>query len=1380
MKKLKMLVMSLLMMSLVAAYLPTGLLPARADETVILINNKEDWLEFADNCSYDAWSVGKTVELRTNLSLEEENLTPLGVFGGTFHGNGFTISGVNLSGDYSPAGLFGEIAATGSVEDLTVSVSITTGSDTYETGGIAGINFGTISNCRVLGSVSGQLDVGGITGINSVTGVIKNCTVDGIVSGQEAVGGVAGYNLGQIEECDNNSYVNTDSSDPQLNLGGLSLIGELDVTTGANTTASVIVTDIGGISGYNSGIVTNSRNHGAVGYPKVGYNVGGICGRSSGYVSGCTNEGTIQGRKDVGGVIGQAEPYVLILMSENDLLVLSEQLETMQGLVSQASGELKDTSSELANRLSSLSANLETAQSSATELAEKTKEAVENMSSGDVPSAEEVEKGAEEMTEELKNQLNAISQLNISSASNDLFESVTNLSAQASNMASSLSNSASALSGTISAIQSQASAINQTLKNLAETVTHLDEIVQDTSGTAVDEVTLGAVRGCTNSGVVDADLDAGGIVGTMGIEYTSDPEDDESTALSGTEKKTYELKCVVQACRNVGKVSGSRNNIGGIAGQMSLGIVTDCESYGDVTSESGSYVGGIAGITASIVRDNYVKCTISGTDAVGGVVGAGTESDTFGGKSTVSSNLSMVEITDCERSMGAISGLDTGTFANNKFVSDTLAGVNRVSRQGEADPVDYAEILEDEKLPEEFKTLTLRFVADGEILKEMTFAYGDSFTEADFPEIPYKEGYDAAFDRTDLTNLHFDTVVTAVYTPYQTAVGSAEQRTSGRSIFYVEGTFNQAQTVTAEAVYGGINGITTVSDDFWSGIRQYLSRPGHGILYALMERWKLEIPDDGQESHYVRYLQPSGFEGLASVYLSEDGDEFRRIDTEECGSYLRFEVTGQQAEIALYFAVPGWWVFVVIISFVVLIAVIVILIKTRAKRARARAAVKNLVSSRLWLKVAVIVLGVSVLGFAAFGGYAIYKGMGTAGEAYTLVSNFVSKSPAKMSVSVQTTVGDAESLTNLSLERTKFDGNDVTLLETSGITLYYWNEQILLENGRAYSISPLLPDYSKLLNLVAGLLEETEITKTEQTDGAVYSLTVTQQAAKNLLDVMLPAYKDVFPDIRSVSINITEKGGELSAISLTSSGILKDEDKSNYSIEVDMTVALAREVSLPAAVRESIADGAEAEGEITRDFLNLLLAWANLMNSNSLKAEIKLTADGGPLSVHSNVQCYYTANNGNPIRSVQMNDLVVYFSDDKICTADGIVNANMTNKRLKNIGKLPDMIYEICMDGMFDVSSTQSSTLFTISLDEDAIRSLSEVVAGRDLHSAVFRAGTIQIVLTNGSIERMALSVSGSLTYFGVSVPISLSADIQPETGVTVTIPAQVLEALEN
>lgn len=89
-------------------------------------------------------------------------------------------------------------------------------------------------------------------------------------------------------------------------------------------------TDTGGIAGLSSGKFTTASNTGTIGYQHVGYNVGGVAGRvSQGYLQNCTNTGAVYGRKDVGGIVGQLEPFLEISYLTDNLTKLDEESDTL-------------------------------------------------------------------------------------------------------------------------------------------------------------------------------------------------------------------------------------------------------------------------------------------------------------------------------------------------------------------------------------------------------------------------------------------------------------------------------------------------------------------------------------------------------------------------------------------------------------------------------------------------------------------------------------------------------------------------------------------------------------------------------------------------------------------------------------------------------------------------------------------------------------------------------------------------------------------------------------------------------------------------------------------------------------------------------------------
>jgi len=123
-------------------------------------------------------------------------------FAGIFDGGKHTISNFTcVSSSINYAGIFGVIGTQGTVSSLAldgVNVSAGTG---YYAGGLAGVNYGTISRCSTKGTVSAAGYVGGLVGYD-YQGTIQNCYSTATVSGNSIVGGLVGYNnRGIITNC---------------------------------------------------------------------------------------------------------------------------------------------------------------------------------------------------------------------------------------------------------------------------------------------------------------------------------------------------------------------------------------------------------------------------------------------------------------------------------------------------------------------------------------------------------------------------------------------------------------------------------------------------------------------------------------------------------------------------------------------------------------------------------------------------------------------------------------------------------------------------------------------------------------------------------------------------------------------------------------------------------------------------------------------------------------------------------------------------------------------------------------------------------------------------------------------------------------------------
>ncbi len=285
------------------------------DETeTIYITTVAEFLDFASNCYIDSWSLNKNIELKNDLDFTGTDVVMVPVFDGHFNGNGYTISGVNFTGEGYVTAIFRYVEEHGVIENLNVSGSISAVDEQECVGGIVGSNYGTIKNCSFDGNVSGKTTIGGIAAFNKSTGIIKRCTVSGRITGSYYTGGITGINHGIITSCTNSAGVNDDSAWVESeDENSSNIIGSL--TSDDKTTMRSGI-DAGGISGFSDGIIASCNNSGQIGYEHVGYNIGGIVGRQSGIVSACVNSGKIYGRKDVGGIVGQMEPYIEVVEAE--------------------------------------------------------------------------------------------------------------------------------------------------------------------------------------------------------------------------------------------------------------------------------------------------------------------------------------------------------------------------------------------------------------------------------------------------------------------------------------------------------------------------------------------------------------------------------------------------------------------------------------------------------------------------------------------------------------------------------------------------------------------------------------------------------------------------------------------------------------------------------------------------------------------------------------------------------------------------------------------------------------------------------------------------------------------------------------------------------
>ncbi|GHV90536.1 hypothetical protein AGMMS50268_10390 [Spirochaetia bacterium] len=197
-----------------------------------------------------------TYKQGANLDLMNEPWEPVGnstsPFTGIYDGGGKTLSNLKIEKTgVNNVGLFGVVSGVGAVRKVGILSGSVKGKD--NTGGLAGLNYGTISASYNEAAVNGADNVGGVVGTMDTGGAITAITAcynKAAVNGATYVGGVAG----NVQNGSITAVYNTGAVNGATYAGGVT--GLLNITISAC---------------YNTGMVTVVNNY-----------QGGVIGRLTG------------------------------------------------------------------------------------------------------------------------------------------------------------------------------------------------------------------------------------------------------------------------------------------------------------------------------------------------------------------------------------------------------------------------------------------------------------------------------------------------------------------------------------------------------------------------------------------------------------------------------------------------------------------------------------------------------------------------------------------------------------------------------------------------------------------------------------------------------------------------------------------------------------------------------------------------------------------------------------------------------------------------------------------------------------------------------------------------------------------------------------------
>lgn len=277
------------------------------------IYTADDLYAMAKNCNANHKGTGEYFVLKNDIDFGGTAETPMQLpaigkdgnaqiaqiaygFDGTFDGAGHTISGIyhtetsnNAAGKYNA--LFGCIDKNGVVKNLVISKDNHITSYNY-VGAVASLNMGLIQNCTNYADVTAtNFSAGGICGLMvNGTGTVKNCKNTGNVKAMTYASGICGGSQsGSLVTSYGYLIKNCSNS------------GDISTTNGLGSA---------GIAGSYSGAVKDCTNYGIVddthGTAKSRQYTAGIvaCASFAVDIDGCNNYGTVNGVKNVGGIVG--------------------------------------------------------------------------------------------------------------------------------------------------------------------------------------------------------------------------------------------------------------------------------------------------------------------------------------------------------------------------------------------------------------------------------------------------------------------------------------------------------------------------------------------------------------------------------------------------------------------------------------------------------------------------------------------------------------------------------------------------------------------------------------------------------------------------------------------------------------------------------------------------------------------------------------------------------------------------------------------------------------------------------------------------------------------------------------------------------------------
>ena len=376
-----------------------------------------------------------------------------------------------------------------------------------------------------------------------------------------------------------------------------------------------------------------------------------------------------------------------------------------------------------------------------------------------------------------------------------------------------------------------------------------------------------------NKAEVIGDFNVAGIVGRIGIDLKETISD--NIGLSNRINKSGEtslnfsdnIYAIVSGNTNDADINAKNDYVGGIVAKADYGAITGNQNYGNISSENGSYAGGIAGYSTNMLSDSYSLSRVSAVNYVGGIAGSAKE---------LKNNTVMSEVVSTEDAKkGSIAGelTEEGNAEYNRYVDYGVGAINNISFAKEANTVSYEELLSQESTPERFKYLEVKYVVGDDIIKTVKVNYGDTVSSANIPQPPKKDGYNTYWEATPGREITTNTTIHLISALWNKDIVSVES-VGEKPVLLANSYFYNGTTVEVKEA--------ELSGDDKNFSKKVLKKYEYNII-------------PGSNGSYIE-LRVLSEDKNADVIAIKTEDGIKIVESERIGSYISFRVDRSKGE----------------------------------------------------------------------------------------------------------------------------------------------------------------------------------------------------------------------------------------------------------------------------------------------------------------------------------------------------------------------------------------------------------------------------------------------------------------------------------------------------